>query len=242
MPKKSSNNLHNADSAVAEFLDVLLQEATEPPPAKPTLSEPARVLLMPDLELSPQALEIPAEKPQKKIPADTRPAEIVKQTTSRPQPQDSQPESVEPKSRSQDYAYPLQCLMFKVGQQSLSIPLIDLGSVQPFSERLTCLPDTPDWFLGIFQYRDGQVKVADSARVLDINETGGDSTPRHLLIFGDNEWAISCDKLGEVRQLQHEDIQWSLQSSQLALGTIRDSLAVLLDPEKILKRLQAHTA
>ena len=243
MSKKSNNNLLDAESAVADFLDVLLQEATEPTPAAPRVIEKAKVLLMPDIELTPPAA--PAAKPQ----ADDPPAETAIETkVEAPAPAqeaavlESSPEPAESELQGvQRYQFPLQCLMFNVGDNQLSIPLIDLGGVLPWKDRLTQLPDAPDWFLGILQHRDVNVKVADTAKILCIPTSAVESASRHLLVFGDETWAISCDKLGQVLHLERDDVQWTMrESGSLSLGTIRESLAILLDPKKILKQLNAH--
>jgi len=248
MPKKSSNVLLDANSAVADFLDTLLQEATEAVPGRHD-EKPAPVILMPEVEsptphgrqsdpvesLPAQALRSPgtahdaaAQAKETQAPANENPAV------------ESQPaESDRLVSRQQDYTFPLQCLMFKVGDNRLSIPLIDLGSVLPWTDKLTRLPDAPDWYLGILQHRDAKFRVVDSARILQIKSTHERVANRHLLVFGDADWALSCDRLGEVLKLQPEDVQWSSQSTgSLALGTIRDSLAILLDPLKVKNHLE----
>ena len=245
MPKKSSNNLLNAESAVADFLDVLLQEATGiDPAAPPPVAEKAKVLLMPDIELT----QPPGSAPEPVDPLDVKPATPVVEAPVEPLrsevvsevevPVDS---TEAPPSGAQIYQFPLQCLMFSVGNNQLSIPLIDLGAVLPWKDKLTQLPHAPDWFLGILQHRDSNVKVVDTAKILQISVQPIDSENRHLLVFGDENWAISCDKLGQVLHLEQEDVQWSAgQTDSLTLGTIRDSLAIMLDPKKILQRLNAQ--
>jgi chemotaxis signal transduction protein len=244
MSKKSSNNLLNAESAVADFLDVLLQEATDKAAAERPVAEKAKVLLMPDIELTPP----PKPSPEPPAPPEVKPAapaaEAVAESLHSAAVTDVEVQADTEEAKpwgAQVYQFPLQCLMFSVGDNQLSIPLIDLGSVLPWKHKLTQLPNAPDWFLGILQHRDANVKVVDMAKILQIPFLPIDSGNRHLLVFGDENWAISCDKLGQVLHLQQEDVQWSAgKSGSLALGTIRDSLAILLDPKKILQRLNAQ--
>lgn len=248
MPKKSSNVLLDANSAVADFLDTLLQEATEP--ALGRLDEkPAPVILMTEVESpatngqqSESAESLSAEPRRSSGTVDDVAAQSEQTEAPAMQIPAIESRSAEPDrvaSRQQDYTFPLQCLMFNVGNNLLSIPLIDLGSVLPWTDKLTRLPDAPEWYLGILQHRDAKFRVVDSARILQIKSTHERVANRHLLVFGDADWVLSCDRLGEVLKLQPEDVQWSAQSTgNLALGTIRDSLAILLDPQKVKNHLE----
>ncbi len=242
MSQKPNNNLHDATTAVADFLDVLLQEATLTPEKQKPPARPARILLMPDTVLE------PAEVPEQTALSRTEPqiaaqpetiADEHDEANLEPGAMDAQQSASAPLQAAPDrYRYPLQCLMFAVGTHQLSMPLIDLGSVLPLPRRLTQLPATPDWFLGILQHHDDRVKVVDTARILHIPEDEKDRSEPHLLVFGDKGWAISCDRLGIVTQLEQDDVQWSSpQAKGFALGTIRESLAILLDPEKLLAYL-----
>ncbi len=242
MSQKPNNNLHDAGTAVADFLDVLLQEATITPEKQKPHAEPARVLLMPEvvLEAAPEP-EQPPPVVEQKIEAKSEAIPVPEvEDVSAPDAQADEPETAPaPLQPAADrYQYPLQCLMFSVGEHQLSIPLIDLGSVLPLTQRLTQLPGTPDWFLGILQHRDDRVKVVDSAKFLHIPVVANDQSERHLLVFGDESWAICCDKLGQVLQLEKEDVHWSpSRTNGYALGTLRESLAILLDSEKLLQHL-----
>ncbi len=233
MSKKDSNNLLKPVTAVENFLDTLLQDSTEKQPAaKPVKSKP-NLLLIPDLEIEPSPPEVKIEQDlqqHQKILVDT--GDQLKQ----------QDDKAKPLNSHENYVFPLQCLMFSVAGAQLSIPLINMGSVLPWGERLTLLPDSPDWFLGIFQHRDINVKVADTAKIIQIGKNiEPHSNSGHILVFGDDNWAITCDGLGDVIKLNEDDVKWSKQGSKgLSLGTIKQSLAILLDPEKILKQLNVH--
>lgn len=233
MPKKDNSNLLKPDSAVADFLDTLLQESTEQKPLEKPLKSKPRILLMPDLVEKPPEAEVETSvNPQNQVILED--AEQIQQQAKIP----------EIENKEFDYQFPLQCLMFKVAGNHLSIPLINMGSVLTWSEKLTMLPGAPDWFLGILKHRELNVKVADTAKI--INATKVDSYcsgSRHILVFGDDNWAITCDEIGDVVNLNKDDVKWSGQDSKgFSLGTIKQSLAVLLSPVKILNRLNEHNA
>lgn len=243
---KNNNSLLKADTAVENYLDTLLQEATGENrvfipvrlntntamfPAIDLLQESD--IIQPELEESlflngaePDATEI--EENIFINGAEPGVTEINEGNKT-----ESESESfVKP---SHDYKFPIQCLMFRVGVNQLSIPLIDMGSVLPWVNNMTHLPHVPDWFVGLMKHRGSNVTVVDSANILKISIVGDNNSQRHILVFGDENWAITCDQLGDVVKLDAHDVQWSKpESSGLSLGTIKQSLAILLDPGKIL--------
>ena len=237
MQKKDNSNLLKPKRAVEDFLDALLQESTEKPDALKPVRVERRLLLMPELEVKQKepAAIASAEvevKPEVHIEAVAA-VEVQAQPRQKTETQDV---------NSVNYTFPLQCLMFSVADNLLSIPLINMGSVVPWGERLTKFPDSPDWFLGLMKYREQNIRVADSAKVLKIKPLAETIlSGRHVLVFGDDSWAITCDRLGQVVYLNEADVQWSRQSTKgLSLGTIKQSLAMLLDPKKILDQLNRH--
>ncbi|MBT3205483.1 MAG: chemotaxis protein CheW [Gammaproteobacteria bacterium] len=233
MPKKYNSGLLNPDSAVEDFLDTLLQESTEKPEKLKPVRSKSNLLLLPELEVEPAEPEIVADIEVVQLEEVTVEAEEQSLATL---------EKLDQDVKSYEYSFPIQCLMFSVAGNQLSIPLINMGSVLAWGDRLTLLPDAPDWFLGILQHREMNVKVVDTAKIIHINENNQqNSEHQHILVFGDDNWAITCDKLGEVIKLNEDDVKWSKQESKnLALGTIKESLATLLDPNKILNKLNEY--
>ena len=136
-------------------------------------------------------------------------------------------------------SFPLQCLMFKVADNLLSIPLIEMQSVVNWTDNLTRLPQEPDWMLGILKHRDQNVRIVDSVSVLQIRSDKF-VKPGHVLVIGDEKWAITCDQIDEVVTLEYEDVQWNTNAEDtLTLGTIRNSLASLLSLQGIIRRLES---
>lgn len=134
--------------------------------------------------------------------------------------------------------FPMQCLMFHVGDNQLSIPIVELHSIVPGIENLTRLPHAPEWFIGVIQHRDSSIKVVDTARLLSIKVSQLNNETPHVLVFRDADWGITCDHPGEIIYLHEDDVKWSkARPDGLLLGTIKQSLAVLLDAEKIIKRV-----
>ncbi len=232
MPKKFNSGLLNPDFAVEDFLDTLLQESTE----KPEIVKPVRQVS--NLQLLPELEKVSFEPVIEVDPEVLQPEEVIVETVDQTLEKIETSEQVVKKF---NYTFPVQCLMFSVAGNQLSIPLINMGSVVTRGKRLTLLPDAPDWFLGILQHREKNVKVVDTAKILKVNSTQLHSEYQHILVLGDEGWAITCDQLGEVIKLNEDDVKWTKQGSKnLFLGTIKQSLAILLDPDKILNELNMN--
>jgi chemotaxis signal transduction protein len=137
--------------------------------------------------------------------------------------------------------FPIQCLMFRVGQNLLSLPLIEMNGVVHLTDELTQLPQSPDWILGVLKYRDTNLRVLDSSKVLGIPAITG-RKPSHLLLLSDNASAISCDTVEDVVTLEYNDIQWIPESGNALMhGTIRETLAYLLSSSGIIDSLNIPT-
>ncbi len=232
MPKKFNSGLLNPDFAVEDFLDTLLQESTEKLENVRPVQQISNLQLLPDLVIEPFETVIEVEPDV--LALEEVKFETVEQTLEKV-------EISEQALTKFNYTFPVQCLMFSVAGNQLSIPLINMGSVVTRGKRLTLLPGNPDWFLGILQHREMNVKVVDTAKILQANSKQQHSEYQHILVFGDDNWAITCDKLGEVIKLNEDDVKWTKQGSKnLFLGTIKQSLAILLDPDKILNKLNMN--
>jgi len=231
MQKKFNSGLLNSDFAVEDFLDTLLQESTGKPESVKPVQQISNLQLFPDLETGPF-------EPVIEVDPDALQLEEVKLETVE---QALEKVEISEQALTQfNHTFPVQCLMFSVAGNQLSIPLINLGGVVTRGKRLTLLPGNPDWFLGILQHREINVKVVDTAKILQVNSKQH-SEYQHILIFGDDNWAITCDELGKVIKLNEDDVKWTKPGSKnLFLGTIKDSLSILLDPVKILTRLNRH--
>lgn len=225
---KKPKELLDANTAVASYLDNLLQEATEPEKNnsnKDVKHHNIHVLETPLTTAKQLTKKKVIQEPKKVVINDEETSEVEEATL----------------SFREQFEYPVQCLMFKVKQHLLAIPLIRMGSVVPFGDRLTQLPYSPSHFKGLLKHRDKNVRVADTASLLLNMKQGSDSnedfSPSHLLVFENDDWAISCDELLDVVTLDEDDIKWHSDEHRLSLGTIKSSLALILNPDAISKKL-----
>jgi len=237
MSEKTPSNLLEANSAVGSYLDDMLHEATRSP--EPRLIKEAEFdhSLLPDALLH-EVQPVPAQPTVIDLAIEKSNALVAEIETEFEVESGDEPEKQVVLSAD---LFPLQCLMFKVAGNRLSIPLIEMQSVINWTDNLTRLPQDPDWVLGILKHRDHNIRIVDSVSILQI-KSDKSVTPGHVLVIGDEKWAITCDQIDEVVTLEYEDIQWNTNvDNTLTLGTIRNSLASLLSLQGIVHRLESGT-
>lgn len=130
-----------------------------------------------------------------------------------------------------------QALIFLVGSLRLSVPLVKLHSVIPWSDKVTPTPNKTDWCWGLLRYRDKNVTVVDTVKLVlpahKRNSAGAQAPPKHILIVGDGAWGLACHAIGEVLQLEPTAIKWRSDRGQRRwlAGTVVEHLCALLDTE-----------
>ncbi len=234
MKKKSGNSsLLEAEEAVEDYLETLLQQATET--TAPVDSKPVRdnVVLLPEISLD---ADYYAQVPRQKEPELEAVAEDPE--SSEYDTKGGIEKEVSSVASSGRFEFPLQCLMFKVGETQLAIPLIELGNVVAWPQHLTRIPGANAWSCGILQHLGYNVRVVDSARLLGVTLDNEPAPPQQALILADYQWALSCDEIGQVVMLQADQVQWRQSEGKgFSLGVIKQSLAQLLSCTKMIEFL-----
>lgn len=222
MTEKLPNSLLKQKSALGSYLDDMLHQATQVALVKDVKRESVI-----DDSLLPAELLIEADV----VESQNIPVDDTKM--------DQATESICKSGTLTPEMFPLQCLMFKIGENLMSIPLIEMNGVVEWPGKLTRLPHEPDWMLGILKYRRNNVRVVDSAEILQIKRNC-DQQSAHILLLGDENWGMTCDQIDKVVTLDYDDVQWNQKkSSSMTLGTIRSSLSSLLNSRGIIDRLQS---
>lgn len=213
MQKKKASKLLEVNHAVESYLDNLLQEATQA-----TLKQNI------------------SEKPKTKDVSNLAKLHVI--DTPLTSLSETKKPLVEAQTIQQQLQWPLQCLMFKVNNNILSIPLIKMGNVIPWGGRLTHLPKSPQHVKGILKHQQYNIKVVDTATFLGEVSTDEEFSPSHILVLDDYEWAITCDQLLDVVAIEENDIKWHEPTmNKMSFGVIKNSLAQLLNPTVMSKQL-----
>ena len=152
-----------------------------------------------------------------------------------PQPQAQPQQSPVPEWAEQRF----QCLLFKVSGLSLAVPLVKLNSVIAWDENITETPNQTDWYLGLIQHLQKQVKVIDTA-LLVLPENRRDALKQasadrlgHILLVDDYKWGLACDSIGDVVWLTKDEVKWrqNKQTRPWLAGTSLQHLCALMDTE-----------
>jgi len=132
-----------------------------------------------------------------------------------------------------------QCLLFKVSGLSLAVPLVKLNSVIPWDENITETPNQTDWYLGLVQHLQNQIKVIDTALlVMPENrraslENDTENRLSHILLVDDYKWGLACSSIGEVIWLSKDEVKWRKNKTSRAWlsGTSLEHLCAIMDTE-----------
>lgn len=141
----------------------------------------------------------------------------------------------------------LPCLVIKVENFELAVPLILLNGISEWNQETLTMPTQPDWHLGVIEYRGENIVIVDTARLLmpeKITQTVNErrqNHPSHFLRIGQN-LALSCDAIKETISLKQEEVRWRIKrtSRPWAVGTVIDRLCVLLDTDVLIQEIEAN--
>lgn len=131
---------------------------------------------------------------------------------------------------------PFQTLLFQVQGVRFAAPLIRLHGVAPWSEEISDLPDSPDWFVGLLRYRGQNVRVVDTATlVMQGQKFDVESRSGHIVVLDNGRWGMTCSGLLEVLTVAPESVQWraDLATRPWLAGTLREKLCALLDVDAL---------
>jgi len=132
-----------------------------------------------------------------------------------------------------------QCLMFNVSGLNLAVPLVKLNSVIPWDENITQTPNQTEWYLGLVQHLQNQIKVIDTALlVMPENrhknlEDDASGRLSHILLVDDYKWGLACSSIGDVIWLNQDEVKWRKNKTSRAWlsGTSLEHLCAIMDTE-----------
>ncbi len=131
-----------------------------------------------------------------------------------------------------------QAMLFRVAGLTLAVPLAELSGVLPWdATRLTPMPGHVPWYLGLTPYRERNVPVVDTARlVLPEDRLAGLGDPRErigrVVFIDDGRWGLACDEIAQVVVLQPDQVRWRTHRTKRRwlAGTVVQQMCALIDP------------
>ncbi len=244
---ENAKNPSAQEKAINDYLEALLQEVPDDDSAEPTVSP----------QVSQQAAEpaaevLPHEEPEEappvvgleqlvaQVPEVITEVETVTETQIEQVVEKAIEEPVIEESGVPEWAQSrFQCLLFNVSGLSLAVPLVKLNSVIPWNEDITHTPNQTEWYLGLIQHLQNQIKVIDTALlVMPENrrhkiEEDPNQRFSHILLVDNYRWGLACDSIGDVIWLEKDDVKWRKDKSSRAWlsGTSLEHLCAIMDTE-----------
>jgi len=233
---KKQAQLSEPDQVVAEYLQTLLSEVEE-------YQEPTVKVAVEEAAVQTQKTEVPpapviVQKVAEESAVVTQNAAVDSDTVEKPQP-------VIPHWGKEQF----QCLLFDINGLHLAVPLSELDSIAGKQESSTThLLGQPEWHRGILEHRGRKVGVIDVARLVMPGKLSPVKeqtvTPNHVLIIGDGDWGLMCDKLLSPIMVEPDGIHWSCRHENRAwmAGTLPEQLCIILDLDVLLAMIDPTKA
>jgi len=138
-----------------------------------------------------------------------------------------------------------QALLFEVAGLTLAVPLVKLKGVVPNEQDCTPMPGHSSLFLGVVPYQGLQSKVVDTARFVLPSDLAAqlsedaDERMQHLVMIDDGRWALACNRIGDVIDLNSDDVKWRGGNSkrEWLAGTVIEHMCALLDIDQLAREL-----
>ncbi len=139
---------------------------------------------------------------------------------------------------------PFQTVVFHVAGLKLAVSLIELSGIAKGNLQITPIPGQPVWYLGLLPYRDKQVGVIDTVRLIMPERArpkpDEGRQPEHILFVNEGRWGLGCDRIAEVITLEPADVHWRTARSKRPwlAGTVVDQMCALLDIQAFVKLIE----
>ncbi|NNL10445.1 MAG: hypothetical protein HKO84_01610 [Pseudomonadales bacterium] len=140
----------------------------------------------------------------------------------------------------------LRCLVFKVANLQLALPIQYLSGVEPLDvQQLHALPaeDLHSEFATLCLGAKGDNLVLDTARLVMPERYSPDMAGqyRQALKISDTNWYFAVDSIGSERSFNAQDVRWRSQHTrrEWLAGTVIDQMCAIVDVESLHRSLLA---
>lgn len=136
-------------------------------------------------------------------------------------------------------------LFFEAMGQTFSVPLVKLKGIYK-KKSVSKLIGKPDWFSGVQIERDQRLNVIDTALYLMPEKYGRsvEYSPnyQYIIVIGDSNWGLQCNRLIDSITLSHEDIKWrtDITRSPWLAGTVKQRMCGLLAVDALIELFESN--
>jgi len=137
-----------------------------------------------------------------------------------------------------------QALLFDVAGVKFAVSLDKLNGILEWSDQVTQMPNSSEWFIGVLDERDRRIKVIDIATLVvpsKFRANRSHDALKKIILIGDSYWGLACDAVSEVITLQQDDVKWRSVSSKRPwlAGTVKEHMCALIDVDEFAELLSS---
>ena len=126
-----------------------------------------------------------------------------------------------------------EALLFDVSGLTLAVPLIALGQIQAIGDNLTPIFGQSDWFMGLLQCPQGQIRTVNTALFVMPEKYSATflETAKYVISIDSVPWGLAVDSVNQPISLDPTDVKWrSKRSTRPWLaGTVKSAMCALID-------------
>ncbi len=251
MSSRRKTDFATPDSALASYLDDLLQTAVhsareEEPEPEPAQAPPAPETLRPaparpaaassrlaEPRITRQEVVAPVAPPPPVEPEPVAPTPtpaVITSPTPAPPPE---PQASAPPDRPEWSERPFECLIFRVAGLQLAVPLVLLGAIHRLDGKIKTLPGRPRWYMGMLPGQDQNLRVVDTAEWIMAGRVpeGAREQYRFVIRLDKSDWALACDDVAQSFTLDPDEVRWRSGRSKRPwlAGTVIKHMCALID-------------
>jgi len=124
-------------------------------------------------------------------------------------------------------------LLFDVSGLTLAVPLVALGQIVKIGEELTPIFGQTDWFMGLLNSPQGQIKTVNTALFV-MPEKYSDSflaSAKYVISIDGLPWGLAVDVVNQPISIDPDEVKWrtSRTSRPWLAGTVKSAMCALID-------------
>lgn len=153
-----------------------------------------------------------------------------------PEPSPIEQENNIPKWASEGFS----ALFFRSAGLHLYLPVSFVRGIKNVAGNIQRVSDSNEWVKGVLKTKSGTITVVDTEKLLFPNRKPlvGYQHPdqdAYVVLLGDGSFGLSCDTIGQVKQVAATDIHWRGKAArrQYVSGMFKNEVAALLDARRI---------